>query len=137
MADKSKATMDVVMSFMGAMGAGKMEEMSSLMANDMVWENNGDKALPWIGTWKGKETIFGFLGTFSKNVQVTHWANEDAFASGDTAAVFGKMKLKTITSGKETPEFNFALRAKVKDGQVIYWNWLEDTYAVSQSFHGK
>ena len=27
-------------------------------------------------------------------------------------------------------------RAKVRDGQVVLWNWFEDTYAVSQAFHG-
>ena len=61
------------MAFMGAMGGGDMASMGALMADDMVWQNEGDPDLPWIGTWEGKETIFGFLGTFSQNVQVTHW----------------------------------------------------------------
>jgi len=91
--------------------------------------------MTWIGTWEGKEAIFGFLGTFSQNVQVAHWENQDAFASGDTVAVFGRMKLRLTASGAETDEFTFALRAKVRDGQVVLWNWFEDTYAVSQAFH--
>jgi ketosteroid isomerase-like protein len=109
--------------------------MGALMADDMVWQNEGDSDLPWIGTWEGKETIFGFLGDFSQNVQVTHWENQDAFASGDTVAVFGRMRLLLTGSGAETDEFTFALRAKVRDGQVVLWNWFEDTYAVSQAFH--
>ena len=137
MDDASQATFDTVMAFMGAMGKGDMETMSSLMADDMVWQNEGDPSLPWIGPWEGKETIFGFLGTFSKNVQVTHWENTDAFARGDTAAVFGQMQLKTTQSGQETEIFTFALRAKVQNGQVILWNWFEDSFAVSSAFHGK
>ena len=39
-------------------------------------------------------------------------------------------------SGKETTEFNYALRVKVKDGKVILWNWFEDSYAVSNAYHG-
>ena len=136
MDDKSQASLDTVMAFMGAMGSGDMDAMSALMADDMVWQNEGDANLPWIGTWTGKEAIFGFLGTFTENVQTTHWENQEAFASGDTVAVFGRMKLKTTVSGVETEEFSFALRAKARDGQVILWNWFEDSFAVSKAFHG-
>lgn len=135
-ADESQATFDTVMAFMGAMGSGDMEVMSTLMADDMVCQNDGDASLPWIGRWEGKETIFGFLGTFSQNVETTHWENEDAFASGDTVAVFGRMKTRLMVSGVETEPFYFALRAKVRDGQVVLWNWFEDSYAVSRAFHG-
>lgn len=134
---QGQASLETVMAFMAAMGGGDMEGMSALMADDMVWQNEGDSRLPWIGTWEGKETIFGFLGTFSKNVEVTHWENEDAFASGDTVAVFGRMKMKLTDSGVESDAFTFALRAKVRDGRVVLWNWLEDSYAVSAAYHGE
>ena len=133
--EETRASLDTVMAFMGAMGGGDMDSMGALMADDMVWRNEGDPDLPWIGTWEGKETIFGFLGTFSQNVRVTHWENQDAFASGDTVAVFGRMKLRLTGSGAETDEFTFALRAKVRDGRVVLWNWFENSFAVSRAFH--
>ena len=133
--DESQATFDTVMAFMGAMGGGDMDGMSALMADDMVWQNDGDSRLPWIGRWEGKEAIFGFLGTFSQNVETTLWETEDAFASGDTVAVFGRMKTRLSGTGIETEPFFFALRAKVRDGQVVLWNWFEDSYAVSQAYH--
>ena len=43
---KSQASYDVVMNFIGAMGAGDTEAMSALMADDMVWHNEGDSSLP-------------------------------------------------------------------------------------------
>lgn len=125
------------MAFMGAMGAGDMETVSALMADDMVWHNEGDADLPWLGPWEGKEAILAFLGTFSENVAVTHWENEDVLAAGDTVAVFGTMKLRTTKTGEETDMFTFALRAKVRDGQVVLWNWLEDSYAVAKAYHGE
>ena len=134
--DESQATFDTVMAFMGAMGGGDMDGMSALMADDMVWQNDGDSRLPWIGRWEGKEAIFGFLGTFSQNVETTLWETEDAFASGDTVAVFGRMKTRLSGTGIETEPFFFALRAKVRDGQVVLWNWFEDSYAVSNAYHG-
>lgn len=137
MDDTSKASFDTVMAFMEAMGSGDMEKMSALMADDMVWYNEGDKSLPWIGPWEGKEEIFKFLPIFGENFQTTQWENTDAFASGDTVAVFGKMNGVTTKSGKEIGEFTFALRAKVRDGQVVLWNWFEDSFAVSNAYHAE
>ena len=133
----SQATFDTVMAFMGAIGSGDMEAMSALMADDMVWHNEGDARLPWIGGAKGKEAIFEFLGVFGSNLQTTKWENTDAFASGDTVAVFGLMNGITPHSGQEIGDFSFALRAKVRDGKVVLWHWFEDSFAVSQAYHGR
>lgn len=133
----SQASFDTVMAFMGAMGSGDMAKMDELMADDMVWHNEGDTSLPWIGGSEGKQAIFEFLGVFSENLQTTRWENEDAFASGDTVAVFGRMNGVTTKSGQETGEFTFALRAKVRNGQVVLWNWFEDSFALSQAYHGR
>jgi len=132
---QSQATLDTVMAFMGAMGSGDMDQMSALMHDEMVWQNGGDKSVPWIGPWTGKDEIFAFLATFSSNWETTLWENEDIIASGDTVAVFGSMNGKMTGSGKEIGEFVFALRAKVRDGKVVLWNWVEDSFAVSQAFH--
>jgi len=133
----SQASFDTVMAFMGAVGAGDMDTVNELMADDMVWQNEGDKAMPWIGPWNGKEEILAFLPVFGENFKTTAWENTDAFAFGDTVAVFGKMNGITTKSGKEIGDFTFALRAKVRDGKVVLWNWFEDSYAVSQAYHGK
>tara|TARA_R110002072_G_scaffold184909_1_gene341513 strand:- start:130 stop:540 length:411 start_codon:yes stop_codon:yes gene_type:complete len=136
MDETTQASFDTVMAFMGAMGSGDMEAMGRLMADDMVWHSEGDTSLSWIGETVGKEAIFEFLGVFSSNFQTTKWENTDAFASGDTVAVFGRMNGITTHSGNEIGEFTFALRAKVRDGQVVLWNWFEDSFAISQAYHG-
>ena len=137
MDEETQQSFDTVMAFMGAMGGGDMETMGSLMADDMVWHNEGDTTLPWIGETVGKENIFEFLAVFSSNLQTTLWENTDAFASGDTVAVFGQMNGIATETGQETGVFTFALRAKVCDGQVVLWHWHEDSFAVSQAYHGR
>ncbi len=134
--DNTEASFDTVMRFMGAMGSGDMETVGALMADDMVWHNEGDTTLPWVGGSEGREAIFEFLGVFSSNFETTMWENTDALASDDTVAVFGKMNGRTTKSGKEIGEFTFAVRAKVRDGQVVLWHWFEDSFAVSQAYQG-
>ncbi len=137
MEKQSKETMDIANKFMEAMGKGDMETMVSLMDEDMVWQNEGDKSMPWIGPWKGKKVILEtFLPLFMEHFKTTKWLTEDAISSGDVAAFFGQMKGITLKSNQETPEFAFALRVKVANGKIVLWNWLEDSYAVSNSFHG-
>ena len=136
LAKQSAETMDIAMKYMEAMGKGDMETMVSLMDENMVWQNEGDKDMPWIGPWKGKTTILNdFLPLFMEHFKTTLWETEDAISSGDVAAFFGQMKGITLKSNQETTEFTFALRVKVKNGKIVLWNWLEDSYAISQSFH--
>ena len=133
----SQASFDTVMAFMAARGEGP-DAMSPLMADDMVWHNEGDMTVPWIrGDTVGKDAIFEFLGVFGAGLQTTLWENTDAFASGDTVAVFGRMNGITTASGQEIGEFSFALRAKVRDGQVVLWHWFEDSFALSQAYHAR
>ncbi|MEO1537477.1 MAG: nuclear transport factor 2 family protein [Pseudomonadota bacterium] len=135
MDETSKASFDTVMAFMGAMNKGP-DAMSPLMADDMVWRNEGDETIPWIqGDTKGKQAIFEFLGVFGAGLKTTKWENTDAFAFGDTVAVFGVMNGITTHSGKEIGQFSFALRAKVRDGQVVLWHWFEDSFALSKAYH--
>ena len=135
--DESQASLDTVMALMGAMGRGDMAKMDDLMADDMVWLNEGDPSVPWIGPWNGKEAIFGFLGVFSENFKTTKWENTNILASGETVAIFGDMNGVTTKSGQEIGDFTFALRAKVRNGKVVLCNWFEDSFAVSQAYHGE
>lgn len=134
MDDQSQATLDTALAFMEAMESGDTKAMSDLMDEDMVWHNEGDKSLPWIGNWEGKEAILGFLKLFGKGLQVTLWETQDSLAQGDIAAFFGRMNCALTHSGKETGEFTFALRVKVTDGKIKLWNWFEDSYAFSQAY---
>lgn len=135
--EQSNITMDVAMGFMEAMGRGDMEGLAALMHEDMVWHNEGDSDMPWIGPWEGKTTILEeFFPLFGQNFQTTLWETEDALANGDVAAFFGKMKGILTHSGKETNVFSYALRVKVLDGKIILWNWFEDSLEVSKKYHG-
>ncbi|MEO0473151.1 MAG: nuclear transport factor 2 family protein, partial [Bacteroidota bacterium] len=133
---QSEESMKIALAFMDAMGKGDMESMISLMHEDMVWHNEGDKSMPWIGPWKGKKVILEeFLPVFGANFQTSKWETEDSMSSGNTAAFFGRMAGTLTKSNQSTNEFTFALRVKVKDGQVILWNWFEDSYDVSRAYH--
>ena len=81
------------------------------------------------------DTVLALMGAMGNgDMETKLWENEDFLASGDTAAVFGRMNARMTQFGKETGEFTFALRAKVRDGQVVLWNWFEDSFAISAAY---
>lgn len=136
--EKKKTAMDIANAYMAAMGKGDMAAMASMMHDDMVWQNAGDKALPWMGPWVGKKAILEeFFPAFGAGFQTIKWEPVDALTSDDTAAYFGQMIGKLTKSGVSTKEFTYALRVKIKDGKVILWNWFEDSLEVSNAYHNK
>lgn len=136
--EKKKSAMDIADAYMAAMGKGDMEGMANMMHDDMVWQNAGDKALPWMGPWVGKKAILEeFFPAFGAGFQTLKWEPVDALTSDDTAAYFGQMIGKLTNSGATTKEFTYALRVKIKDGKIILWNWFEDSVEVSKAYHGK
>ncbi|MFS4494317.1 nuclear transport factor 2 family protein [Maribacter sp. 2308TA10-17] len=138
LAQQSQETLAIANAYMAAMGKGDMETMNTLMHEDMVWQNAGDENLPWMGPWKGKKAILEeFFPAFGAGFVTKKWVPTDGFASGDTAAYFGQMIGVLSHSNKETKEFTYALRVKVKDGKIILWNWFEDSLEVSKTYHAK
>ncbi|WP_299278920.1 nuclear transport factor 2 family protein [uncultured Psychroserpens sp.] len=138
LAVESRKTLDIANAYMAAMGKGDMQTMTNLMHDDMVWQNAGDSSLPWMGPWKGKKAILEeFFPAFGAGFVTKKWEPTDAISHGDTAAYFGQMIGLLTNSNKETKEFTYALRVKVKDGKIILWNWFEDSFEVSKTYHAK
>lgn len=101
-----------------------------------VWHNEGDKSLPWIGTWKGKEKVLKeFLPAFGAGLKATSWTTDYRMASGDQAVFLGTMSATANKTGVDTGKFSWAVRVQVTDGKVMSWNWFENSFAVSKAYH--
>jgi L-arabinose isomerase len=67
-----------------------MEKLSTLMADDFVWHDEGDDSIPWIGNWESKETVLNtFLPRFGAGLKTTSWTTDYSFANGDQAVFMG------------------------------------------------
>lgn len=88
---------------------------------------------PWTGTRRGREI---YVNTF-KNVG-TYW-NVNAFkitdviSEGDSVAVFGQFDYTSVIA-KNNFKSPFSILAKVNDGKIVFFQFMEDTYASASSF---
>ena len=79
-------TLAVAKQFLNAAGSGDGATLMALTDDDFVWHNEGDKRLPWIGHWQGKERVFGtFMPAFGQGLSVTTWTTDYEFVNGDQA----------------------------------------------------
>jgi len=135
---QSTKTLEVSQAFLMAAGSGDMSKLNTLMADDFVWHNEGDKNVPWIGTWKTKEVALNeFLPTFGAGLKTTSWTTDYSFANGNQAVFMGTMSAIANNSGEDTGKFSWAVRIHVEDGKVNSWNWFEDSYTVSKAYNAK
>jgi len=88
---------------------------------------------PWTGKRHGRQI---FIDTFS-NVG-TYWNVDDfqitdIFSENELVAVFGSFTYTSVELGN-TFTSPFAIKAKVENGQITFFQFMEDTYASAKSF---
>lgn len=139
----SKAPKDIVNAFLANTGKDDIENVSkALVAQDATYislsfENEELKQIePWAGTQKGRQAFietFSNVGTYwdINNFEVTDMIGEE-----DKVAVFGSF---TYTSVEVQTKFTspFSILVKIKDGQIVYFQFMEDTYLTASSFRTK
>ena len=133
---ENNTTLKTAQKFLEAAGSGDMDTLKKLMADDFIWHNEGDKSVPWIGNWEGKDVVLNkFLPTFGAGLKTTSWTTDYSFANGNQAVFMGTMSAIVNNSGENTGMFSWAVRVHVEDGKVKSWNWFEDSFAVSNAYH--
>lgn len=136
---KTPAT-DVVTEFLSNTAVDKIEAAAKrLVAEDAIYVSlNFDnpelkKILPWTGTARGREAYTStFIGV------AKYWTIEDfqifeLFGAGENVAVFGSFTYRSVARGKSFRS-PLAVHAKVKDGKIVYFQFMEDTFASARSF---
>ena len=139
-AQEQRVALDVVKEFLENTAPDKVGAAARrLVAPDATYVSlNFDnpelkKIEPWAGTSKGPE---GFSDTFSRVAK--YWKIEDfkvtdMFGSGESVAVFGTFTYRSVAVGTSFRS-PFSILAKVRNGKIHYFQFMEDTYASAASF---
>jgi ketosteroid isomerase-like protein len=91
------------------------------------------KILPWTGTGKGPQAFIDSFTRVSQFWQILAFSPEELFGTGENVAVFGRFTYRSTTLGK-TVESPFSILARVRDGRIVYFQFMEDTFATAASF---
>nr|WP_297525451.1 nuclear transport factor 2 family protein [uncultured Roseateles sp.] len=139
-ASGSTAATRVVAEFLQNTAPDKIEAAANrLVAEDATYISlNFDdpelkKILPWTGTQKGRQAFVTTFVGVAKYWTVEEFKVFDLFGTDENVAVFGSFTYRSNTRGKSFTS-PFSIHAKVKGGRIVYFLFMEDTFASSRSF---
>ncbi|MGJ9420634.1 nuclear transport factor 2 family protein [Massilia sp. CMS3.1] len=88
---------------------------------------------PWAGTSTGPKAFSSIFARVAKYWKIEDFKITDMFGSGEDVAVFGSFTYRSVAVGTSFRS-PFSIHAKVKNGKISYFQFMEDTYASASSF---
>lgn len=137
---QSAASLSVVMEFLANTAPDKVEAAAKrLVAPDATYVSlNFDnpelrKIMPWTGTNKGPTAFSSLFMQVSDYWKIEDFTITTKIASGEDVAIFGKFTYRSVAVDQVFTS-PFSIHAKVRDGKMTYFQFMEDTYASASSF---
>lgn len=137
---QSEASLAVVMDFLSNTAPDSVEAAANrLVAPDAIYVSLSfdnpelKKIEPWAGTSKGPAAYSGTFLQVAKYWHVEEFTIANKLASGEDVAIFGKFTYRSVELGRVFTS-PFSIHAKVRNGKMVYFQFLEDTYASASSF---
>jgi ketosteroid isomerase-like protein len=90
-------------------------------------------ALPWLGYYRGKEALKGFLEHLHRNLDVTAYGPRRVVSDGDQAAAFGWFRLHALSTGRSA-DIAYAIYFELRDGLIVKYHFIENTFDVANAF---
>jgi uncharacterized protein len=91
------------------------------------------RIMPWCGTGHGSRALLQTFTDVSRFWSVDNFEILDIFGSDNRVAAFGTFTYTSTVLGQKVTS-PFAVLAKVEDGQVVYTQFMEDSFATARSF---
>ena len=130
-------TFHLAQEFLRRMGSGaEPAEIAKLFSENMEWEIAGDTGvLPWIGQKTGKAAITDFVNDSRAMIERISFEVHDILANDDRAVILGSLASKLKRTGKIV-QTDFAIVLTVANGEIVRFQMLEDSFAVSKAARG-
>ena len=123
--------------FLRRMGNGaEPGEIAKLFSENLEWEIAGDTGvLPWIGKQSGRAAITDFVNDSRAMIERISFEVHDILAGENRAVILGSLTSKLKRTGKII-KTDFAIVLTVANGEIVRFQMLEDSFAVSQAARG-
>lgn len=137
---QTKAPKDVVLAFLYNTDKSLVTNAAELLVaedatySSLNFENPELKQIePWCGTSKGREVYVYTFSNVGSYWNIDDFQITDILSENETVAVFGQFTYTSVHA-KRTFTSPFSIKAKVENGLITYFQFMEDTYASAASF---
>lgn len=113
--------------------AQKLAAVMELFSETVDWNIAGNTArVPYIGPRHGKAEVAAFFTDLLHYIEPQRFEVREILATGDTAVILGDLVSLVRATGKLI-ETEFAFDLTVREGVIVRYRMLEDSYAVEQA----
>ncbi len=126
---------ELARAFYEAFEEDNLDAALDLLDEDIVWEFQGPKAIPYTGIFRGKEQVAGFFKAISEYVEAEEFNVEEFLAEGDNVVVLGDERMRVKSTG-QTFSMGWADIFTFKDGRLVRFREYTDTGAMLLAYQG-
>lgn len=123
----------VVDRFFTAFGAGDVERVLDTAHEDVEVVTRGPDAVPWYGTYHGREGLRRFLDELDAATRTEAFSVDRMVGEDGTVFAAGHLEHRIPETGNVF-ESDWALRCEVGDGGIVEYQFFEDTAAAAAAF---
>lgn len=139
-AKETKHPKDVINAFLANTGKDTIVEVSEALVDinatyvSLNFNNPELKQIePWAGTSKGRQVYIDTFSNVGSYWNVDDFQIKELISENETVAVFGSFTYTSVEVGHQFTS-PFSILAKVQNGLITYFQFMEDTYASASSF---
>lgn len=128
-----KETKDVINNFLIHLQSRDLEKVVDLFAEKVNWDVPGDtKHIKWLGKRQNKAEIEDFYKLLWKETEPISAEIHNILIENECAIIKGSFNTKMLKTGNLVSSI-FFIQLTIKEGKIVEYTLLEDSYAVSQS----
>lgn len=139
-AQQTKLPKDVLQAFLVNSGKETVKQAAeALVAEDATYISLNfdnpelEQIEPWTGTRKGRQIYIDTFSNVGTYWEVNDFQITDLISEGETVAAFGSFTYTSVEVGHRFTS-PIAIKAKVQNGLITFFQFMEDTYASARSF---
>ncbi|MDF7759731.1 alpha/beta fold hydrolase [Kosakonia cowanii] len=133
---KQPAARAVVETYLAAFAAGRVEEIVSLLADDVVWHIDGEPTVSTVGLLQGPEQVRRWLMAFPQTFRPREFVINDIIARHESVLVLGRFR-HTVMSTQHTVGSDMIIHFTVTDGKIRRYQIFEDSALLARAFNGE
>lgn len=124
----------VVETYLTAFAAGRVDEIVSLLADDVVWHIDGEPGVSTVGLLQGPEQVRRWLMAFPQNFRPREFVINEIIAQHDSVLVLGRFR-HTVVSTRHTVGSDMIIHFTVTNGKIRRYQIFEDSALLARAFN--
>lgn len=124
----------VVETYLAAFAAGRVDEIVSLLADDVVWHIDGEPGVSTVGLLQGPEQVRRWLMAFPQNFRPREFVINEIIAQHDSVLVLGRFR-HTVVSTRHTVGSDMIIHFTVTNGKIRRYQIFEDSALLARAFN--